>query len=74
MLTGLLDRSALADHLLAPRTRPLLFLGYRPAPLAGVRSMDRAPPVKNAVSTVKTIKTLRTRRGTTGRPAQERLR
>jgi hypothetical protein len=40
------------------RNSALLFIGYQPAPLAGDRSMDRALPVKNAVSTVRTTKTL----------------
>jgi hypothetical protein len=38
------------------RNSALLFIGYQPAPLAGARSMDRALPVKNAVSTVRTTK------------------
>jgi len=38
------------------RNSALLFIGNQPAPLAGARSMDRALPVKNAVSTVRTTK------------------
>jgi nicotinamidase-related amidase len=34
-----------------------LFIDYQPSQLAGVRSMDQALLVKNAVSTVRTIKT-----------------
>jgi nicotinamidase-related amidase len=50
-------RDPLADHLLTPENSALLFIDYQPSQLAGVRSMDRALPVKNAVSTIRTIKT-----------------
>jgi nicotinamidase-related amidase len=50
-------RDPLADHLLTPQNAAFLLIDYQPAQLAGVRSMDRALLVKNAVSTVKTIKT-----------------
>jgi hypothetical protein len=46
-----------ADHLLTPENSALLFIDYQPSQLAGVRSMDRALLVKNAVSTVRTIRT-----------------
>jgi hypothetical protein len=47
----------LADHLITPENAALLFIDYQPSQLAGVRSMDHALLVKNAVSTVRTIKT-----------------
>ncbi len=50
-------RDPLADHLITPQNAALLLIDYQPSQLAGVRSMDRALLVKNAVSTVKTIKT-----------------
>jgi Isochorismatase family len=50
-------RDPLADHLITPQNAALLLIDYQPAQLAGVRSMDRALLVKNAVSTVSTIKT-----------------
>ena len=50
-------RDPLADHLLTPQNAAFLIIDYQPSQLAGVRSMDRALLVKNAVSTVKTIKT-----------------
>ena len=34
-----------------------MFIGYQPVPLAGARSIDRALPVKNAVSAGRTTKT-----------------
>ena len=45
-------RDPLADHLLTPQNAAPLLSDYQPAQLAGVRSMDRALLVKNAVSTV----------------------
>jgi len=50
-------RDPLADHLITPQNAALLLIDYQPAQLAGVRSMDRALLVKNAVSTISTIKT-----------------
>lgn len=50
-------RDPLADHLITPQNAALLLIDYQPSQLAGVRSMDRALLVKNAVSTVSTIKT-----------------
>src|SRR6266542_4112028 len=50
-------RDPLSDHLISPQNAALLLIDYQPAQLAGVRSMDRALLVKNAVSTVSTIKT-----------------
>jgi nicotinamidase-related amidase len=50
-------RDPLADHLLTPQNAALLLIDYQPSQLAGVRSMDRALLVNNAVSTVRTIKT-----------------
>jgi nicotinamidase-related amidase len=50
-------RDQLADHLITPENAAFLFIDYQPSQLAGVRSMDRALLVKNAVSTVRTIKT-----------------
>jgi nicotinamidase-related amidase len=50
-------RDPLADHLITPQNAALLLIDYQPAQLAGVRSMDRALLVMNAVSTVSTIKT-----------------
>lgn len=48
-------RDPLADHLITPENAAFLLIDYQPAQLAGVRSMDRALLVKNAVSTVRTI-------------------
>jgi hypothetical protein len=42
-------RDPLADHLIRPQNAALVLIDYQPAQLAGVRSMDRALPVKNAV-------------------------
>ena len=50
-------RDPLADHLLTPENSVLLFIDYQPSQLAGVRSMDHALLLKNAVSTVRIIKT-----------------
>ena len=50
-------RDPLSDHLITPQNAALLLIDYQPAQLAGVRSMDHALLVKNAVSTVRTIKT-----------------
>ena len=50
-------RDPLADHLITPQNAALLLIDYQPAQLAGIRSIDRALLVKNAVSTVSTIKT-----------------
>src|ERR1700730_13758606 len=50
-------RDPLADHLLTPENAALLLIDYQPSQLAGVRSMDHALLVKNAVSAVRTIKT-----------------
>ncbi len=50
-------RDPLADHLLTPQNAALLLIDYQPAQLAGVRSMDHALLLENAVSTVRTIKT-----------------
>jgi nicotinamidase-related amidase len=50
-------RDQIADHLITPENAALLLIDYQPAQLAGVRSMDHALLLKNAVSTVKTIKT-----------------
>ena len=50
-------RDPLSDHLITPQNAALLLIDYQPQQLAGVRSMDRALLVKNAVSTVRTIKT-----------------
>jgi nicotinamidase-related amidase len=49
-------RDPLADHLLTPQNAAFLLIDYQPSQLAGVRSMDPAMLVKNAVSTVRTIK------------------
>jgi nicotinamidase-related amidase len=50
-------RDPFADHLITPQNAAFLLIDYQPAQLAGVRSMDRALLVKNAISTVRTIKT-----------------
>jgi nicotinamidase-related amidase len=50
-------RDPLADHLLRTENAALLVIDYQSSQLAGVRSMDHALLVKNAVSTVRTIKT-----------------
>src|SRR5712675_1105161 len=50
-------RDPLSDHLITPQNAALLLIDYQPSQLAGVRSMDHALLVKNAVSTVRTIKT-----------------
>jgi nicotinamidase-related amidase len=47
----------LADHLLTLQNAALLLIDYQPSQLAGVRSMDQALLVKNAVSTVRSVKT-----------------
>jgi hypothetical protein len=52
-------RDPLADHLLTPENAAFLFIDYPPARLATIRSMDPAPLLENAVSTLRTIKTLR---------------
>ena len=49
-------RDPLADHLLTPQNAAFLFIDYQPSQLAGVRSMDQALLVENAVSTVRTVK------------------
>jgi nicotinamidase-related amidase len=49
-------RDPLADHLLTPQNAAFLLIDYQPSQLAGVRSMDPALLVKNAVSTVRTVK------------------
>jgi hypothetical protein len=36
-------RDPLADHLITPENAAFLFIGYQPAQLATVRSMDHAP-------------------------------
>jgi hypothetical protein len=51
-------RDPLADHLITPENAAFLLIGYQPAQLATVRSMDHALLVKDAVSTVRTIKTV----------------
>ena len=50
-------RDPLADHLITPQNAALLLIDYQPAQLAGVRSMDRALLVKNAVSTAGVART-----------------
>ena len=45
-------RDLLADHLITPQNAALLLIDYQPSQLTGVRSMDHALLVKNAVSTV----------------------
>ena len=49
-------REPLSDHLLTPENAAFLFIDYQPSQLAGVRSMDQALLLSNAVSTVRTIK------------------
>ena len=49
-------RDPLSDHLLTPENAAFLFIDYQPSQLAGVRSMDQALLLSNAVSTVRTIK------------------
>ena len=49
-------RDQLSDHLLTPENAAFLFIDYQPSQLAGVRSMDQALLLSNAVSTVRTIK------------------
>ena len=49
-------RDPVADHLLTPQNAAFLFIDYQPSQLAGVRSMDQALLVENAVSTVRTVK------------------
>ena len=41
-MTSQAIRDPLADHLITPQNAALLLIGYQPAQLAGVRSMDRA--------------------------------
>ena len=53
-------RDRLADLLLAPANAAFPFIGYQPAQVASVRSMNHALLVKNAVATVRTIKTFGT--------------
>ena len=48
-------RDPLSDHL-TPENAAFLFIDYQPSQLAGVRSMDQALLLSNAVSTVRTIK------------------
>jgi len=50
-------RDPLADHLLTPDNAALVLIDYQPSQLGGVRSMNQALLVKNAVSTVRIIKT-----------------
>jgi nicotinamidase-related amidase len=50
-------RDPLADHLITAQNAALLLIDYQPSQLAGVRSMDHALLVKNAVSAVRTVKT-----------------
>jgi hypothetical protein len=52
-------RDPLANHLITPQNAALLLIDYPPSQLAGVRSMDHALLVKNAVSS---------RRSTPARP------
>jgi hypothetical protein len=47
----------LADHLLTPETQRFCSSATSPRRWPGVRSMDRALPGNNAVSTVRTTKT-----------------
>ncbi len=49
-------RDPIADHLITPHNAALLLIDYQPSQLAGVRSMDRALLIKNAVSTVRIVK------------------
>jgi nicotinamidase-related amidase len=49
-------RDPRSDHLLTPENAAFLIIDYQPSQLAGVRSMDQALLVENAVSTVRTIK------------------
>ena len=49
-------RDPLSDHLLTPENAAFLFIDYQPSQLVGVRSMDQALLLNNAVSTVRTIK------------------
>jgi len=49
-------RDPLSDHLLTPENAAFLFIDYQPSQLAGVRSMDQALLLSNAVSTVRTVK------------------
>ena len=46
-------RDPLSDHLLTPENAAFLFIDYQPSQLAGVRSMDQALLLSNAVSTVR---------------------
>ena len=55
-MTGAPIRDPLSDHLLTPENAAFLFIDYQPSQLAGVRSMDQALLLSNAVSTVRTIK------------------
>jgi hypothetical protein len=57
LMTSAPVRDPIADHLLTPENLALLLIDYQPGQLTGVRSMDRALLVKNAVSTVRIIKT-----------------
>jgi nicotinamidase-related amidase len=50
-------RDPLSDHFLTPQNAAFLLIDYQPQQLSGVRSMDQALLVKNAVSTVRLIKT-----------------
>src|SRR6516164_3960939 len=49
-------RDPIADHLITPQNAAFVLIDYQPSQLAGVRSMDHALLVKNAVSTVRLIK------------------
>src|SRR5271169_2188709 len=57
LVTSAPVRDPLADHLITPEDTAFLFTTTSPRSWPGVRSMDRALLVKNAVSTVRTIKT-----------------
>ena len=46
-------RDQVGDHLITPQNAALVLIDYQPSQIATFRSMDRAPAVKNIVSTVK---------------------
>jgi hypothetical protein len=50
-------RAGFGDHLITAQKAELLRIDCQPSQLAGLRSMDHALLVKNAVSTLRTIKT-----------------
>src|ERR1700749_2185207 len=56
VMTSAPVRDPLSDHLLTPENAAFLLIDYQPSQLAGVRSMDQALLLSNAVSTVRPIK------------------